>query len=287
MQALTLGLTAAICWGIHDLLIRYVSRTIGIVESLLSVLIFGAIVWFGISLIYADFSNVNLNSALLSAAAGVAFSIGCIGHYNAFSKGPIRIVAPIIGCFSVVSFIIAALAGSAISSMQWLAVIALVAGIGLIARQSKSEQDKAEPYDQKTILAWCVMAMLGFSATFAFGQAASTQSDPILSGLITRCITVLIVATIFFTRPRNRLPSFPSARQLSVLATMGVLDATALGSVLTAGIFPRAEYASAASSIFGLVTVLLAWLFLKEKINLVQWAGILVIFTSIAYLAMG
>ena len=66
---------------------------------------------------------------------------------------------------------------------------------------------------------------------------------------------------------------------------MGLLDAIALGTVLTAGIYPHPEYASAASSIFGLVTVLLAWVFLKEAINVTQWLGVLVIFTSIAYLA--
>ena len=167
MQALFLGITAAICWGIHDLLIRHVSRTIGIVESLFSVLIFGGIVWIGVSLIYADFSNLTSHSVVLSAASGIAFTFGCFGHYHAFSKGPVRIVAPVIGCYSVLSFAFAAMTGNAISPLQWIAVLALVAGIGLIARQSKGETDETEPYELKTVLAWCFMAMLGFSLTLA------------------------------------------------------------------------------------------------------------------------
>ena len=68
---------------------------------------------------------------------------------------------------------------------------------------------------------------------------------------------------------------------------MGCLDAVALGVVLAAGSLPHAEFASVTSSVFGLVTVLIAWAFLRDPINKVQWVGILIIFGSIAYLASG
>ncbi len=47
------------------------------------------------------------------------------------------------------------------------------------------------------------------------------------------------------------------------------------------------EYAAVASSIFGIVTILLAWRFLSEAMKPVQWLGVAVVFLGIATLAAG
>jgi uncharacterized membrane protein len=67
---------------------------------------------------------------------------------------------------------------------------------------------------------------------------------------------------------------------------MGVLDATALGLVLLAGGLPHPEFASVASSVFGVVTILLAWAFLRERMTLPQWGGVALIFAGIGYLGL-
>jgi drug/metabolite transporter (DMT)-like permease len=47
-----------------------------------------------------------------------------------------------------------------------------------------------------------------------------------------------------------------------------------------------AQYASVAASIFGIITILLAWIILREKMTVGQWTGVLVCFGGIAYLAL-
>ena len=96
----------------------------------------------------------------------------------------------------------------------------------------------------------------------------------------------LITICSFAFAQRNQGEHQPlPASALATLALMGVLDALALGVVLAAGIFERPEFASAGSSIFGLVTVVLAWLFVSENVSRVQWAGILMVFAAISYLS--
>lgn len=284
MNALVLGLIAAVAWGIHDILVRYVSRTIGIVQSMFFVLVFGGFVWLIIALIFGGLGKLNTDDTTLSIAAGVCFSIALIGHYNAFAKGPVRIVAPIIGTFAVVAFGIAAILGKDITIAQWLAVLALVAGIALVARQQDAQ---ALDYSFIKLMSWCVVAIFGFAFTFALGQEVSSNGDPIMGGFVTRLTATLIMAVIYlYTRmkaPQTKLKLAP--RQWAILFLIGMLDAIALGVVLAAGIYPNAEYASAASAIFGLITVLIAWIFLKEKINIVQWSGIFITFASISFLA--
>ena len=78
----------------------------------------------------------------------------------------------------------------------------------------------------------------------------------------------------------------PHRGHFAVLALMGVIDAVALGLVTAAGGLPRAEYASIASSLFGVLTVLLAAWFLKERVRPVQWFGIAAVFSGIAALGL-
>jgi drug/metabolite transporter (DMT)-like permease len=67
---------------------------------------------------------------------------------------------------------------------------------------------------------------------------------------------------------------------------MGILDALAVGAVILAGTLQNPEYAVVASSVFGLVTVVLARIFLKEAMSITQWGGVIITFFGIGYLGL-
>jgi drug/metabolite transporter (DMT)-like permease len=69
------------------------------------------------------------------------------------------------------------------------------------------------------------------------------------------------------------------------LAFMGVLDAFAIGLVTASASLPNPEYAAISSSLFGVLTILLAWRILKERVAPLQWLGIATVFTGIAVLS--
>ena len=83
-----------------------------------------------------------------------------------------------------------------------------------------------------------------------------------------------------------KLPLWPGRAALPFVAIMGVLDGIALLCVLSAGGLPSAEYAVVTSSIFGLVTVILARIFLSESMTARQWMGCVLTFCAIGYLAL-
>ena len=284
MGAVGFGLCAALAWGIHDILIRYVSQKLGILVSLFSVLVFGAIAQVFMVGMFGDYANMSHDGIWLSIGAGLVFSVACIGHYNAFQRGPVRLVAPIIGCYPILAFGIAAISGKPVLVLQWVALITLIVGIALVARSSDKEESSHAV--GKTLL-YCAMAMVSFAITFELGQRASAVGDPLTSSLITRIVTIAVIGILLGVQISRQDGAIilPEGRTLMVLALMGALDAIALGVVLAAGVFPRPEFATAASSIFGLVTVILAWIFMREKINLIQWIGVAGVFSAIAYLA--
>ena len=67
---------------------------------------------------------------------------------------------------------------------------------------------------------------------------------------------------------------------------MGVADGIALLMINSAAHQPDAQYASVASSMFGLLTIVFAWIFLKERLTILQWIGCLIAFSGVGYLAL-
>lgn len=278
LMSLVLGLLAAISWGIHDLCVRQVSQKTGIFASIVAVLAFGCILVTPISVFYWDepMAKGSLSLALLS---GALFGLAAIAHYKAFSIGPVRLVAPIIGSYPILSVGWAMLTGTPISVLQWMAVGLVIAGVGYVAISDDKEADWQDP---KPAILWSIAAGTGFAITFAVGQAAVAHGGEIALMAPTRfaaLIVVLAIATILNINWRAQ-------NGLSILALMGVLDTIALGSVISAGGMKSPEFAAVAASTFGLITVVLAAIFLREKMTKRQMTAVATVFVAIAYLGL-
>lgn len=64
---------------------------------------------------------------------------------------------------------------------------------------------------------------------------------------------------------------------------MGALDAIALSAVTSSGGTEFTELASVGASTFGLLTVVLAAIFLGEWLYVRQWAAVTIVFAAIGY----
>ncbi|WP_371168993.1 EamA family transporter [Aliiroseovarius sp. 2305UL8-7] len=280
MNAITLGLIAALCWGIHDVTIRKLSQSTPLMATLLGVLSIGAIFQIIAMGIIGGIEPVPTTAIMYSMSAGVAFLFGSMALYGAFHRGPVRIVAPVIGSFPILSVAFASLVGAQVSLTQLGAVLLVVAGIAIVSVFSHAEEDHT-PAKGPTI-ALSVVAAIGFATTFALGQEAARIAQDLPTILITRMTGVLLLVPILLVLS---LPLWPGRKALPYIIVLGILDGIALLLVLSAGNLPSAHYASVASSIFGLITIILAWLFLKEKMTPSQWLGCILAFAGIGYLA--
>ena len=280
MNALTLGLVAALCWGIHDVTVRRISQNAPLMATLLGVLVIGAAFQFSAMSVLGGFTTLPRDALIYAILAGVAFTIASAGLYGAFHRGPVRIVAPVIGSFPILAVGLASATGSVILPMQWLAVIAVVLGISIVA--IFADQDDADYPALGPTIGLSVLSSFGFFATFALGQEAARLADDLPAIFVTRLtsIAVLIPAICLL-----KIPLWPGRAALPFVAIMGVLDGIALLCVLSAGGLPSAEYAVVTSSIFGLVTVILARVFLSETMTARQWMGCVLTFCAIGYLA--
>lgn len=281
MNALTLGIIAAFAWGFHDICVRKLSQSTPLLASLLTVLIVGLAFHLGVMVFKDGFTPLTTQTTWLAVISGVFFLMASLGLYAAFQRGPVKLVAPIIASYPVLSVGWALMRGADVSIWQGVAVIAIITGVSLVAALAKHEDANTLPTGPT--IAFSLIAAVGFAGTFAIGQYASEISGHLPVTLVTR-ITAL--AILIGTMGALRLPLWPGLRALPVLALMGVADGIALLSVISAGGLPDAQYAAVASSCFGLLTILMAWAFLREVMTLPQWAGCAIAFAGIGYLAV-
>ena len=281
MSALTLGIIAAFAWGFHDICVRYLSQRTPLMASLLTVLIVGLAFHISVMVVKEGFAPLTSQTTWLAILSGVFFLMASLGLYGAFQRGPVKLVAPIIASYPVLSFAWAVLRGAEISMWQWGAVIIIIIGVSLVAALAQHESEENPPAG--LTIAFAVTAAFGFAGTFAIGQYASEISGHLPVALLTRVTAIIILVAAMIVM---QLPFWAGFRALPTLVLMGVADGIALLCLLAAGGLQDAQYAAVSSSCFGLLTILMAWAFLREKMTPPQWAGCAIAFAGIGYLAI-
>jgi drug/metabolite transporter (DMT)-like permease len=286
MLTLIFGSIAALCWGVHDACVRLVAARSGPVTAFLCVLAIGGIALLPLTFLGQGWGAINTRAFTLATLSGFCYALAGYALYRAFEIGPVRLVAPLIGAFPVLSLLWATLLGNPPTLPQTLAVAAIVIGVGLnaILSDGHAAAEAARGRGPGAAILWSLVACGGFALTFAFGQGASAEGGGMALLLVPRLAAFALLGTATALMDRRTL----TLRQapLGILAVMGLCDATALGLVQWSGGLPHPEFAAVASSTFGMVTVILAAMFLKERMSLPQWGTVAMVFAAIGYLAL-
>lgn len=279
IQVLGLGLVAAILWGAHDICVRYVSQRSGILPSILMVLTFGFLFQLPITYLFADWAQLDVLAFLYALASGAFFAIGTVSLYRGFAIGPVRLVAPIVGSYPVLSIAHAIWAGQQITPIQFLAVILIISGIAIVAYGNENDSNGKRSH----AVLWGLSGALSFALSFAIGQSAAADGAATSTIALARLAAIVLLISIMLILRQNKIPK---RREWPLLAFMGFLDGSALALVLYAGSRAHAEFASVTASIFGLFTIIFAWAILKEPMTRHQWCGVAVVFSAIACLGV-
>ena len=281
MLSLTFGLVAALCWGLHDFIIRILRQPRGIYASIAAVLFFGCLFQSPVVILYADFSDISYLALSVSVASGSFFALAGIALYKAFVIGPIKLVAPIVGAYPVFSLIFSGLNGNLPTYIHFGAVIIIVISAGYVA--ASKEENQGSLSNKKSAIFWAIASSFSFASSFALGQYASNLSDQ-YALLLPNRVSALI-ALIFIAKYLINMPIVPDLSEWRTFAFMALLDAIAQGFVISSGKLEFPVFASISASLFGLVTILLAAFILRERISPKQWIAILFVFFGLTILS--
>jgi drug/metabolite transporter (DMT)-like permease len=308
-----LGLTGAVCWGMADFAARFASRRVGAYRTLFFMQFFGFIALSVYLKFAGGFSHVapGWQPWALTAVAGLLNVTASLSLYYSFEIGVMSIVGPVSSSYPALTVALSIASGERINVLRGIGIAVTLTGVILAAMsfapkptnsaEAPNPPDKVNPADSADSagaadpakaanpsttsrlsrgVGWAVLAAVGFGFMFWF---LGFHVIPLVGDAVSvwaMRLTALVSLAIF------ALPTRQSLRLLHgriwwQLAAVGVMD-TAAYVANNAGLhIGPVSVVSVLASLYGAVTVLLAWIFLRERLERTQWLGIALIFAGI------
>lgn len=280
------GAGTAIVWGFSDYFARLAGRSVGAMAATFAVMAVGAVLIAAIMLVMGEAVDWRLDGLHWLLAIGGGTTIGAMLFFYAVTHGPLSLAAPMVASYPAVAVPISVALGARPGPIIWGAMVITLAGIWLVARTvsangGDSEAKEYSPAAIRRTIVFSLAAASIFAASLTAADNAIQMYGALQTVLVVRLMGAFVLMIVVFgRRDRARFPF----RAWPVLVAFGVLDT--LGHLfLYFGIdTAHGEYAIVASVAYTAVTVLLARIFLREPVSLLQWAGVGLTVSGVAIL---
>jgi drug/metabolite transporter (DMT)-like permease len=284
MIALLLGLVAALCWSVHDLVARVYAPRLGPFRVAFWVATSGAVLLAAIVLWRGRIWEAGWPSIALALAMGVVYAGALGGLLKAFSLAPVSIVGPFTAGYPALVVLWGLFQGLSPSLLQWLAVVLIMLGAVVVGRAGPGDGGLAAVPEGMvpTVIISSAVAVLGFASAVVLGQAATHGLGEYETTFISRFPAAVILAVAMF-RESTGAPRL-TGREWLAATSMGAMDVVAVTSINVSAFYPGRELGAMAISSYGALAALLAMFFLRERVAPGQWLGIGMIVTGVAIL---
>lgn len=277
-MAALLALAGALGWGAGDFLGGLAARRLRVLVVLAvsqAVGLAGVLVW---ALVSGD-SFPGAGELLPAAAAGVTAMVGLAALYRGLAIGAMGIVAPISAAAPIVPLAVDAGHGLTPTAAQWLGVALVVGGIATLSLEPSAE-------GRRRVAAGAGLALtaaVGFGVFFVGIDAGSDESAAwaVTAARVASLPVVLAAVAVTSAPLRSARPFLP------LLAAIGVFDTGANVLVAAASTHGAAGVVAVLSSLYPVVTIVLAWRLLGEHLGYVKRGGGAVALAGAALVAVG
>lgn len=301
--AIILGLTGAISWGAADFAARFASRQVGAYRTLFFMQFFG---FLALSVYLKSTGGFSHGIApgwhpwAMAVAAGLLNVLASLALYHSFEHGTLSIVGPVSSSYPALTVALSLLSGERIHAVRASGLAITLLGVILAATSFKQTQNAnteenpqhaTETHSEQprahlsTGVGWAICAALGFGVLFWFlGFHVVPAVGSAVSVWVMR-LTALVSLSLAAGPTRQTL-KLPHGKVWWLLLAVGILDTAAFvanNAGLSTG---QVSVVSVLASLYGAFTVLLAWIFLRERPERSQWLGIVLIFTGIVLVSI-
>jgi drug/metabolite transporter (DMT)-like permease len=290
-----LGLTSAICWGSADFAARFTSRRVGAYRALFFMQFFGLI----LLTIYLKWSGGFSRGVApgwqpwaMAAVAGLLNVGASLALYHSFEVGTLSIVGPVSSCYPALTVALSLLSGEHIHVVRGVGLAVTLVGvifasISFTALKKKTVEENPEASDAHLSkgVGWAIAAALGFGVMFWFlGFYVLPAISAPASVWVMRLASIAALGLV--AAPGGQSLKLPRGMVWWGLFAAGILDTSAFLANNAGLQLGEVSVVSVLASLYGAVTVLLAWIFLRERLEISQWFGIVMIFVGIVLVSM-
>jgi drug/metabolite transporter (DMT)-like permease len=279
LTAIILGLTSALAWGAADFTGGLASRKTGAYRAVFYAEILGITVIIVVAIVvWQPIPDVSV--WLLAMLAGALGTSGLLLLYHSMTKGLMSIATPV---SALLAAVVPVIVGSFIEGSPGLLIfVGFAFALAAVWLISQSQDGIPNLLAHITDLRLPLLAGVGFGLYFVLMHSATRQATfwPMVSS---RLGGILIIA-FYMTLTRTSWRLDRSATSMIVLN--GLLDIGGNLFFVLAGQAGRLDVASVLSSLYPGSTVVLAWVFLRERLSRTQWMGIAAALVAIVLMTL-
>lgn len=284
MLGTLLALSCSALWGTSDFLGGYQSRRVPLLRVVLVSQLTGLVAIVTLACIVHGVPTLAPRT-LLAFPAGISFAIAIGSFYRALAVGSMGVVAPITALGALIPIAGGLLSGDRPGAPQFLGMAVALAGVTVTTREVRSEQTPEGAGNRRAIVL-AVLAGAGFGLT-QLALAFAAESDPYWSiGFVRIAAVAALILYVAFG------PGFASirgsgGRPVWPLLVIGIVDVSAMTAFTVSTNHGDLSVVTVLSSLYPVVTVLLATVFLRERLNRPQVIGASVTLAGAILLSAG
>lgn len=288
------GLTTALCWGTADLFARFATLRIGTFRTMLYMQAIGLVLLTAAMPGIGGWGHLADGSGWRPWAWGIL--AGCLNTtatlalYRSFEIGKMSVVAPVSASYPALTMLLSVLTGERLTLLRVAGIALTIAGVVMVARgeaatgDANVASDAARPAKRHLGVGWALVSGAGFGVMF---WLLGLRVVPLIgsSGSVWIIRLTSVVGTLLAMMALRRAMTPPGRGEIGWVAGIGLLDTTAYVFNNFGMRMEQVSVVSVLASLYGAVTVLLAAVFLREKVSGLQWAGIGAIFAGIVLIS--
>lgn len=275
-MAALLSLLSALMWGTADFLGGLTARRRSAVAVYLGSQVFGFALLLLVVLVRGDW-HAPLGYLGWGIGLGVTGFVSMVAFYRALALGPMGLVSPLVAVAVVIPVIVGILAGESPSSLEIAGIAIAFVGVLLASGPELTGAESMKP------LLYTGVAAVGFGFLYV-GMARGSEYSPSMTMLTFRTTSIVILLVLVaFTRSTGGV----TRSDIPILAAIGIIDASAnllFGVASTLGLLSTT---SVISSLYPVMTAVLAAVVLRERLRPVQYAGVVVAMLGVVLLSAG
>lgn len=285
LLSIVLGIGGMFGWGIYDFLGGVFSKQIGSFKSLFWSQVAGAVSILLLTSILKTPTNISALAIILFPLASICYSLGYLFFFKGFEKGNVSIIAATMNLWAVFTILFAfAFMRQRLTTTQTIGVFMIISGA------TAASVDWGGIRNQGLQLSAGVKeAILGaffFGIFWNISEVISEEIDWLLTTLLVKFgIVVLLFALSFVVKEEvGRINSSTTTKYMILL--MGIIEVGAVALVNYGLTIGDAILITPIASALSIVTIILAVLFLDERVSKLQAIGIVMAIVGIITTAL-
>lgn len=273
-MSILFGLLAAICFGLADFVVTQVTRRVGVLQALVAIQLFGVLVVGGVLMLTEASPPRSLAAWIFMVGISVVNFVGTLLLYRAFAVGTLSLVSPIASGFAVVTALLAFWEGERPPLLPLVGMLLLILGVIVVSRvRGNAGSSSFAGFPEAAGVCIC------FGVYFWALNRITPTFGVLWPVWVTRLVQLLCALLVLGARRSLKLRM--RGQTVPLLLVAAVLDS---GALLAFNLGIGQTYmtiTTALTSLYSAVTILLAWLFLHERLQTGQWIGVGVILAGV------